>query len=132
MSLLLVDTTFLIDTERTAQTWEEWITDDDDVVIAAVTIAELLVGVRLASGQRRVSRQAFVDGLTATLPVIAYDVPIARHHADLLGCVREAGRPRGAHDLIIAATARATGRIVVTADASGFAELPGVPVRGHR
>jgi tRNA(fMet)-specific endonuclease VapC len=45
--------------------------------------------------------------------------------------VRRAGRPRGAHDLIIAATAVATGRIVVTADGDGFADLPGVSVRGY-
>jgi tRNA(fMet)-specific endonuclease VapC len=47
----------------------------------------------------------------------------------LLVAVSKSGRPRGAHDLIIAATARATGRIVVTADQSGFDGLPGVKVR---
>jgi len=34
-----------------------------------------------------------------------------------------------AHDLIIAATARAAARIVLTIDASGFADLPGLAVR---
>jgi len=38
----------------------------------------------------------------------------------------------GAHDLIIAATARAGGRTVVTADAAAFAGLPGVAVLPHR
>jgi predicted nucleic acid-binding protein len=36
---------------------------------------------------------------------------------------------RGAHDLVIAATALARERVVVTADQSGFSELPGVAVR---
>jgi predicted nucleic acid-binding protein len=39
------------------------------------------------------------------------------------------GTPRGAHDLIIAATARATSRTVVTSDRTGFIDLPGVNVR---
>jgi predicted nucleic acid-binding protein len=42
------------------------------------------------------------------------------------------GRPRGAHDLIIAATARATRRMVVTADTSAFADLTEVHVQAHR
>jgi tRNA(fMet)-specific endonuclease VapC len=54
---------------------------------------------------------------------------VARSHTQLLVAVRAGGRPRGAHDLIIAATARATGRTVVTTDDTGFDDLPGVSVR---
>jgi tRNA(fMet)-specific endonuclease VapC len=46
--------------------------------------------------------------------------------------VRRAGRPRGAHDLIIAATAAAAGRTVVTADRRAFDGLPGVAAIDHR
>ncbi len=46
--------------------------------------------------------------------------------------VRRSGRPRGAHDLIVAATARATARTVITADAAAFAGLAGVEARPHR
>ena len=52
--------------------------------------------------------------------------------AELLAVVRTQGRPRGAHDLLIAATARSTGRTVLTADTTAFADLPGVEVRSHR
>lgn len=48
---------------------------------------------------------------------------------ELLVAVRKAGRQRGAHDLIIAATALSTGRTVVTSDRQGFDDLPGVDVR---
>ena len=41
---LLFDTTFLIDAERTGDELDDVIDDDDDVAIAAVTIAELRVG----------------------------------------------------------------------------------------
>jgi tRNA(fMet)-specific endonuclease VapC len=39
------------------------------------------------------------------------------------------GRPRGAHDLLIAATARIRTRTIVTADTTGFDDLPGVSLR---
>jgi len=53
---------------------------------------------------------------------------VARAHATLLAYARRSGRPRGAHDLIIAATALSRARTVVTADPEGFDGLPGVRV----
>ena len=132
MSLLLLDTTFLIDAERGGVDLDQAIDDDDDVAIAAVTIAELLVGVRLASGKRRGARRAYVDGILELLPIIAYDRNVAVEHAELLVAVRGQGRPRGAHDLLIAATARATDRTIVTADQAAFTDLPGVAAISHR
>jgi tRNA(fMet)-specific endonuclease VapC len=132
MSSLLADTTFLINAERGGIDLDVAIADDDDVAIAAVTLAELLVGVRLASGKRREARRAFVADIVGSLPIIPYDRRVAVEHAELLLAVRESGRPRGAHDLLIAATARTTHRTVVTADREAFADLPGVAVVGHR
>jgi predicted nucleic acid-binding protein len=43
--------------------------------------------------------------------------------------VHRTGRPRGAHDLIIAATSVSSERTLLTADARGFEDLPGVEVR---
>lgn len=132
MSVVLLDTTFLIDAERTDIDLDDQIHEDDDMAIAAITVAELVVGVELASPNAKADRQAFVDDILASVPVIPYDRDIALEHAQLLVAVRQAGRPRGAHDLLIAATARATKRIVVTADESAFADLPGVTVRHYR
>ncbi len=132
MSLLLLDTTFLIDAERSEEELDQLIDDDDDVAIAAVTVAELLVGVRLATARHRTRRQAYLDAVLAAIPVSDYNVNVALVHAELLAAVRKAGRPRGAHDLIIAATARSTNRTVVTADINAFEGLPGVTVAAHR
>jgi tRNA(fMet)-specific endonuclease VapC len=52
--------------------------------------------------------------------------------AELLVVVRHQRRPRGAHDLIIAATANATQREVVSPDRSAYEDLPGVTARSHR
>lgn len=108
---------------------ERAIADDDDVAIAAVTAAELLVGVELAGARQRARRVAFVEDVLQTLTVEDYTLATARAHAHLLAATRAAGAPRGAHDLMIAATAVASGRAVVTADAQGFQGLPGVDVR---
>lgn len=132
MSRLLLDTTFLVSADRERESLDEVISDDDDVAIAAISVAELTVGVELSSGTRKRDRQAFVDDLLESVPVIPYDVSVAESHATLLVAVRRQGRPRGAHDLIIAATAHATGRDVVSADPTGFEDLPGVELRRHR
>lgn len=133
MTLLLLDSNFLIDVERADSTLDAVIDDEDDVAIAAVTVAELLVGVQMAdTKRRRAARDAFVREVLEAVPIVTYDEEIARAHAELLVAVRRAGRPRGAHDLIVAATARATGRTVVTGNRSGFADLPGVALRTTR
>ena len=129
MTRLLFDTTFLIDAERTGDGLDDVIDDNDDVAIAAVTIAELRVGALLATGRRRTARSAYVDDVVATIPVLAYDVVVAEAHAELLLEVRTQGRPRGAHDLIIAATAKAFDRTVISADRTAFRDLPGVEAR---
>ena len=127
MSLLLLDTTFLVDAERGADL-DALIGDDDDVAIAAISVAELTVGVLLASPRQRTRRQGYVDEIVASIPILPYDEFVAVQHAKLLA----AGRPRGAHDLIIAATAATSGRTVVSADRRAFDDLPGVSAIDHR
>lgn len=86
----------------------------------------------LATGKQRARRKTFVDEVIAIIPAITYDTAVAEAHAELLIAVRRQGVPRGAHDLIIAATARASGRAVMTADARAFHDLPGVAFQRHR
>ena len=131
MTRLLVDTTFLIDAERTGADLDEAIDDDDDVAIAAITVAELRVGALLANRKQRAARTAYVDDLIATIPLLDYDVEVAEHHAELLVVVRSQGRPRSAHDLIIAATAKAFDRTVLSADHTAFRDIPGVVARSR-
>jgi tRNA(fMet)-specific endonuclease VapC len=126
---LILDTTVLIAAERAGASTDDVVGDDDDVAMAAVTVAELLVGVQLADRSNEPARRRYVDALIDTIPIEPYDLEVARTHAALLAHAREEGRPRGSHDLLIAATARRSGRTVVTADATGFADLPQVDVR---
>jgi tRNA(fMet)-specific endonuclease VapC len=120
----------LVDAERGGDALDEAIGDGDDVAVAAITVAELRVGVQLAKGRRRDKRERFVAAVLDAVSIEPYDLDAAEAHAVLLAHVRRAGTPRGAHDLIIAATARAQKRQVVSLDRSGFAELPGVSLAG--
>jgi tRNA(fMet)-specific endonuclease VapC len=124
---LILDTGVLVRAERGRARLDRVLDDTDDVAVAAITVAELLVGVELADDDRRAARSAFVDDVIATIAIEDYTLDVAVAHARLLAYVRRAGRPRGAHDLVIAATGAATGRTVLTPDAkAGLADLPGV------
>lgn len=126
---LILDTSILIAAERSGSGLAEAVGDDEAVSIAAITYAELLHGVEMADGSRRQRRQDFVEAIASAIPILPYDRRVAATHATLLAAVQRAGRPRGAHDLIIAATAATYDITVVTADPGGFGELPGVAVR---
>jgi tRNA(fMet)-specific endonuclease VapC len=107
------------------------IADDDEVAVAAITIAELLVGVELADSVHRAARRQFVNDVKHNIPIVNYDATVASSHAQLLVVTSRQGRPRGAHDLIIAATAGAAQRDLVSADLLAFRDLPGVNLRTH-
>jgi tRNA(fMet)-specific endonuclease VapC len=126
---LILDTTVVVVGERGLTRLDDLIGDEDDVAIGAITVAELLVGVEPADAGQRSRRRSLVESVLATIPVEDYDLDVARSHAQLLAHARRSGRRRGAHDLIIAATALARDRTVVTADRGGFGDLPGVAVR---
>lgn len=124
---LILDTGVLVRAERGAADLAALLEGSDDASVAAVTVAELHLGVELANDANRERRQEFVDGILALVPVEDYDADTARIHARLLAHVRRTGKPRGARDLIIAATAAATARTIVTSDAKAFfGDLPGV------
>jgi tRNA(fMet)-specific endonuclease VapC len=105
--------------------------DQADIAIPAIVIAEYLAGVhRDPDAGRQAAQQAFLSEVLAVVPVCVYDRSVAEHHAALLAHTARAGRRRGAHDLIVAATARATGRTILTTDLNAhFDELPDLNAR---
>jgi tRNA(fMet)-specific endonuclease VapC len=125
---LILDSAVLIAVERGRLSLTDLGTEDDDIAMAAVSAAELWFGVEMADDAHRAQRALFVNGIIEQFRVEGYDLEVARVHGRLLAETRRLGRPRGSHDLIIAATSVARNRIVVTMD-KGFAELPGVQVQ---
>lgn len=70
------------------------VTDEDDVALPAVVLAEYLTGVVLdADPARQAAQRAFLAELLTVMPVEDYTPTVAEHHAALLAHVRRAGRP---------------------------------------
>lgn len=105
-------------------------TDEDDVSLPAVVVAEYLAGVhRDHDPARQAAQRAFLNAVLDVVPVEPYDLDIANSHAELLAHTRTNGQSRGSHDLIIAATAIATNRTLITTDEKAeFHLLPGIDV----
>lgn len=124
---LIIDTGVLIASERGRTGLMDIIAEDDDLVIAAITVAELRTSIELATESHRAARAEFLVKVLETLPVEPYDLATAEAHGRLLAHVHRTGTKRGAHDLMIAATAVATKRTVLTTDrGANFNDLPGV------
>lgn len=99
----------------------------DDAAIASVTAMELLVGVERADDAHRQARSVRVEAILASLPIEDYTTAVARIHARLAVQAMSLGKSRSAYDMMIAATAAATNRILLTTDAKAeFNQLAGV------
>ena len=123
---LILDTNVLIAYER--GTIDRAALDNDELAIAAVSVAEYRVGIELADiPERAADRARALAAITSAVDVLDYTEATAAYHARLIAHVRRTGKARGAHDLIIAAHALQSGRIVATSDANArFGDLPGV------
>ena len=123
---LILDTNVLIAYER--GTMDRSSLDDDELAIVSVTVAEYRVGIELADTTNRAAERArALASITSAVDVLDYTQATAAHHGRLLAHVRRSGTPRGAHDLIIAAHAAQTGRMILSRNARArFGSLPGV------
>lgn len=123
---VILDTTVLIDYERGAL--DLAVLDDDELAIAAITVAEYRTGIELAdTAERAAVRSRALAVIVDAVEVLEYAEATAAHHARLIAYARRSGTARGAHDLVVAAHAAQTGRVLISRDAvARFADLPGV------
>jgi tRNA(fMet)-specific endonuclease VapC len=123
---LILDTNVLIAYER--GTIDRAALDDDELAVAAISIAEYRLGIELAdTAERAADRSRALTAILSVVDVLDYTEVTAAHHARLLAHVRATGQARGAHDLIVAAHAVETARRVLSRDTKArFGDLPGV------
>lgn len=103
--------------------WMEGLTGD--VAITAVTLAELLAGVRrLPQGRRRSALTAGIDAAMEpyrnTSAVLPFDEKAAGHYAEVLVARQGAGRPIHTADAQIAAICRAHAAACATRNVADF------------
>jgi predicted nucleic acid-binding protein len=128
----LIDSSVLIAAERGQLNLDDIAARyaEEDVALSAVTASELLHGLyRAKTAAQRHRRQAFVEGLLAQLPVIPFDLTVARVHASLWADLSERGVAIGERDLIIGATAIAKDYSIATRDERSFPKIPGLKVQ---
>ena len=103
--------------------------EDEPVAIAAITASELLHGVhRLTNIVSRSRAERFVEQLLDAIPVIAFDLDVARVHAQLDADLSARGISVGDADLMIAATAVWLDYRVATHDLRSFPRIDGLDI----
>lgn len=128
MGRLILDTAVLVASDRGTYDPGE-MQGSHDPALPAIAVAEFRYGMLRSPEPRRRQSAAFLEHVLELLPVEDYTLAVAEHHAELLAHTAATGRPRGGHDLIIAATARATKRTILTLDRkAAYDDLPGVEV----
>ncbi len=100
----------------------------DELAVSVVTVAELTLGVHMASTDRvRGQRLATLRALQSTYAVLPIDDEVAAAFGQLVASARRAGRRPKVQDSWIAATAYAHRAAVCTQDGD-FDEIPDVDV----
>ncbi len=88
-----------------------------EAAISVVTLGELHAGVlRAADDRSRSARQARLTAVRAAFASLPVDETVAEHYGAALAHARDVRRIVKATDLLIIATARATGRSLFTLD----------------
>jgi len=97
-----------------------------------ITLGELRAGVRLAHDPPvRAVRRTRLNAVREVFEPIPVDEAVAEHYGEILAAARDAGRSSKATDLLIIATAAATGRVLHTRDKrqATLAQAAGVPLQ---
>jgi tRNA(fMet)-specific endonuclease VapC len=102
----------------------------EPLALASITASELLSGIERADSlEHRQRRLAFVETVLSIVPVLPFDLQVAREHARLDAQLRALGQQIGANDLLIAATALSHDMPVLTENLRDFERVPGLVVQ---
>jgi tRNA(fMet)-specific endonuclease VapC len=96
--------------------------------IAAITVAELWHGVQRATAAHGARREAYLEMIFETLPIVPYTEATAIEHARIWAELESSGNMIGYYDLIVAATALETGSAVATFNERHFGQVRGLRV----
>lgn len=127
---LIIDTSVFIDAENgRLELGAIPVLQTEPVFIAAITVAEMLAGVKLAkTPEEYMHRHTYAESILSTIPVLDFDTEVARTYAELyaqaLGQQRRSNL--NVHDLQIAATALVQGYSILTTNIDDFKAVPGV------
>jgi predicted nucleic acid-binding protein len=127
---IILDTDVIARGERGTFDLEEWLASrpNDEIEIAAITVAELWHGVERATRAYRAVREAYLRAVLETFPIIPYTEQTAYERARIWAELRAAGKMIDFYDLIVGATALERGSQVATFNKRHFAQIKGLGV----
>lgn len=97
-----------------------------DILLPAVVLFELETGI--AKSQAPAKRRDQLNELLKVIQIIPFDAKAARIAADVRADLEQQGRMIGPLDNLIAASAKASGAILVTRNVSEFSRVAGLVV----
>lgn len=128
MSRYLLDTNILSDLVRNPQgrIAQKIATVGEDAICTSIIVAAEL---RFGAAKRDSERLAHqLERILAAIDVQSFEAPADAAYADLRAQLESAGLPIGGNDMLIAAHALSTSRIVVTDNEREFSRISGLQV----
>ena len=127
---IILDTDVIIRGERGTFNLSRWLAaeKDEEIQIAAITIAELWHGVERASSAYRVERQDYLRKMLGLVNILPYTETTAFEHVRIWAALESSGKMIGFYDLIVAATASEHGFAVATFNRRHFSQVPRLKV----
>jgi predicted nucleic acid-binding protein len=127
----LIDSSVIIEIERRGTIEADFavVAAGEPMAISAITSAEVLAGAAILRATPK-SRQiaVSVEAILQHFEILPFDTQSAQVYADLFVHLRSTGLAVGSFDLLIAATAIANERSVVTLNLREFRRIPGLTV----
>jgi tRNA(fMet)-specific endonuclease VapC len=97
-----------------------------DYAVPEMVRAELLFGAAIS--RKPEANRAAVERFLLPLRLLPFSGEAAEHYAAIRCALQKAGAPIGANDLVIAATARASGCTLVTRNSAEFSRVPALAI----
>lgn len=128
--VFLICADVIIQAERKKLDLDAWLTahPDDEIKMAAITVAELWRSAERAAAPHSTRRQKFLTRFLDVFEVASYTEKAAMEHARLSTVLESKGQRITTQDLILAATALECGATLVTFNTRHFAAVPGLTV----
>lgn len=98
----------------------------DQLCISSITLAELRYGAEKSA--KRSQNLEEIEQFVARLEVLPFSAKAAAHYGEVRTTLERAGKPIGAHDMLIGAHARSEGLTVVTNNMREFKRVSGLQV----
>ena len=108
---------------------QQYLDQHQRFAFSAITLYEILRGLRASQATRALNAFLKLVGNSDVLPV---SLPVLYRAADLWADAGKGGYPRNDADLIIAATALESGRVLVTGNGPHFSWIPGLSLADWR